>query len=578
MAYGRLEVFYPDGAFKTFLLSDPNVSIGRSAGNMIALDVEGISRYHVSLTYTEGLTNITDLDSANGTFVDGERLKANEASPLMGGEEIQIGEVRVIYHNFDDTPTRPIVVPEETTRRIEIEAGKFTVDLFEPEQPVSPGAHISAQLTITNTGETSERYTVEVGGLPADWVRIDRRELEIAPGKAGDVVVNFKPRRRPDSAPGDYAVTTIVRPRSNPLAELRTHFTLHVLAYGGFGMALEQRNVRTGEQFRLHLHNQGSAVLPITITPRPLSDAITAKVNPSRLTLAPGQRLMVAGEARAKSARIFGDPTQSMVDLVVRSGDAARFTAAARVHVTERPPLPGWARFVGLGVVLTLILLTVVGLFVLLSPPAPPVVGSETPTAEVTEEIAGFIVQDFRVDPPTVARFVLQDLTITWDIPGAITARISGLEGFTTSPLQADYPASGTVTVPGIWQSPLPLTISVTAENAAYEIVTSAINVEVVPILCTAVTGDVALYAAPDGRGQIVATVQSSTQAEITGRDLNGGWLRVALTGGASGWGRVNSFSCPDPNLISVLLIVPDVATAVPETPGTLAPTATAGG
>ncbi len=575
MAYGRLEVFYPDGAFKTFLLSDPNVSIGRSAGNMIALDVEGISRYHVSLTYADGVTHITDLDSANGTFVDGERLKANEASPLMGGEEVQIGEVRVIFHIFDETPTRPITVPEDTTRRVEIEAGQFTVDLFEPEQPVSPGAHISAQLTITNTGENAERYTVEIGGLPADWVRIDRRELEIAPGKAGDVVVNFKPRRRPDSAPGDYAVTAIVRARSNPLAELRTHFTLHVLAYGGFGMALEQRSARTGEQFRLHVHNQGSAVLPLTITPRPLNEAFTAKVNPARLTLAPGQRLVIAGEARAKSARLFGDPLQSAVDLVVRSGDAARFTAVARLHVTERPPLPGWARFIALGGALTLVLLTIVGLIVLLSPDS----ATEAPAAtDVIAPEGGFIVQDFRVDPPTVARYVLQDVTITWDIPGAVTARISGLEGFTTSPLQADYPASGTITVPGIWQSPMPLTISVTAENEANESVTSAITVEVVPILCTASAGDVALYAAPDGRGQVVATVPNNTPAEITGRDLNGVWLRVALTGGASGWGRVDSLSCPDPNLISILLIVPDVATAVPETPGTLAPTATAEG
>ncbi len=114
MAYGRLEVYYPDGAFKTFLLTDPNVSIGRSAGNMIALDVEGISRYHVSLAYADGATTITDLESANGTFVDGERLKANTPSPLMGGEEIQIGELRMVFQSFDESPTRPVAVTHDS--------------------------------------------------------------------------------------------------------------------------------------------------------------------------------------------------------------------------------------------------------------------------------------------------------------------------------------------------------------------------------------------------------------------------------------------------------------------------------
>ena len=30
MAYGRLDVFWPDGLFKTYLLTDSTISIGRS--------------------------------------------------------------------------------------------------------------------------------------------------------------------------------------------------------------------------------------------------------------------------------------------------------------------------------------------------------------------------------------------------------------------------------------------------------------------------------------------------------------------------------------------------------------------
>ena len=77
MAYGRLDVFWPDGQFKTFQLVENTISVGRSTGNSIALETTTISRYHFSLTHDGQTTYITDMDSANGSFVDGVRLPAN---------------------------------------------------------------------------------------------------------------------------------------------------------------------------------------------------------------------------------------------------------------------------------------------------------------------------------------------------------------------------------------------------------------------------------------------------------------------------------------------------------------------
>ena len=54
MAYGRLDVFWPDGLFKTYLLTDPTISIGRSPGNSIPLETDTLSRYHASLTHKDG--------------------------------------------------------------------------------------------------------------------------------------------------------------------------------------------------------------------------------------------------------------------------------------------------------------------------------------------------------------------------------------------------------------------------------------------------------------------------------------------------------------------------------------------
>ncbi|MDL1902083.1 FHA domain-containing protein [Anaerolineae bacterium CFX9] len=201
MAFGRLDVFFPDGMYETFLLTEPNTSIGRSPGNTIALDTETISRYHLTITQTDGKVFLTDLDSQNGTFVDGTRLRQDEPFLLRGGEEINIGELILIFHDPDANPTRPILIPEEVTQHVGAVSADFSVDLEAPEIAISPGAYAPAKVTITNTSEKAERFIVRVSGVPAEWVRIDRPSLEVGAGKSASIAISFKPLRRSDSVP-----------------------------------------------------------------------------------------------------------------------------------------------------------------------------------------------------------------------------------------------------------------------------------------------------------------------------------------------------------------------------------------
>lgn len=377
MAYGRLDVFWPDGLLKTFLLSEPSISIGRSSGNAIALDTDTISRYHLSISRKDDMVFITDLESVNGTFVDGVKLSENKPHQLYGGEEILMGELRVIYHDLDENPTRPIIVPEEATRRIELEQANFRIDVEGPEIPISPGAHTAAEVIITNTGDKSERFVVEVTGVPREWVRIDRQELEIAPRKSGDVMISFKPLRRSDSKPGDYKVQVTVRPKHDPSLALNASVVLHVLAYSGFGMALETAQLNSDDQFRLHIHNQGSDTLPLTLMTRDLANGLRfSNMSGTQIALAPGQRAVLQGQVSAKQRPLFGGERDYPFDLVVRSGDASGFLVSARGHLREKSPLPGWALYAFGGLALALVAVILVGVFVLLQPVPDPTINS----------------------------------------------------------------------------------------------------------------------------------------------------------------------------------------------------------
>jgi hypothetical protein len=88
------------------------VVIGRSADGTIKPDVDlvehkadelGVSRMHISLTYNAKRHTIsaTDMDSANGSFINGQRLHPHEVRVLRHGDELRLGKLvlNIYFYN-----------------------------------------------------------------------------------------------------------------------------------------------------------------------------------------------------------------------------------------------------------------------------------------------------------------------------------------------------------------------------------------------------------------------------------------------------------------------------------------------
>ena len=72
------------------LLGD-TILIGRSNACQVMLDDEQVSRRHAELRLADGSWTVRDLGSANGTFVNGRRLGANERVPLGPADRLRFG-------------------------------------------------------------------------------------------------------------------------------------------------------------------------------------------------------------------------------------------------------------------------------------------------------------------------------------------------------------------------------------------------------------------------------------------------------------------------------------------------------
>src|ERR1051325_9215474 len=81
------------------------VKIGRFVrGNNLPIKDPGISTKHLSIQFDSANWTILDLDSSNGTVLDGATLSPNTPFHLTHGSVVKIGEVTSIAFSFVKPP------------------------------------------------------------------------------------------------------------------------------------------------------------------------------------------------------------------------------------------------------------------------------------------------------------------------------------------------------------------------------------------------------------------------------------------------------------------------------------------
>ena len=82
------------GAPRSFPLELEELVIGRAIEAHVSIDSRLLSRRHAAITRTGAEYRVTDLDSANGIYLNGVKI---HSAILHGGDTLQIGDVVMVF-------------------------------------------------------------------------------------------------------------------------------------------------------------------------------------------------------------------------------------------------------------------------------------------------------------------------------------------------------------------------------------------------------------------------------------------------------------------------------------------------
>ena len=111
----KLVVEYPEsatasgGARRTaHMFNQPSITFGRADGNVLTIhDPEReLSSEHGRIEQTDDGYVVIDLESLNGTRVNGVELTANAPQPLRKGDLIELGDIKIQFFPLEPGPAQ----------------------------------------------------------------------------------------------------------------------------------------------------------------------------------------------------------------------------------------------------------------------------------------------------------------------------------------------------------------------------------------------------------------------------------------------------------------------------------------
>lgn len=177
-----------------------DIVIGRGSDCNLRLSAPQISRRHCFLRVGREGVSVTDLDSSNGTYLDGKRLKAGKREEIANGASLSLGPIRFIVHVRDEAVSADVLKPAPLKDAVE----------SPPKSPMSLGIERAAPSAEPDESTASlsgpaKALRMALGDAPPDMLSraeiIDLGKLKDSGHGAGNSIPTLEDASQLDEMP-----------------------------------------------------------------------------------------------------------------------------------------------------------------------------------------------------------------------------------------------------------------------------------------------------------------------------------------------------------------------------------------
>lgn len=129
-----IEIIHPTNGKSTYQLGSQPLQIGRVRGDVLVEDAE-VSSTHCQLLWLNDSFSVFDLNSSNGTFLNGKRIAK---SRISDGDSIRIGRVEILFKVGDSQQSSTGVIPASTAAAIRSNAPSVLLKRFRVPTELTP--------------------------------------------------------------------------------------------------------------------------------------------------------------------------------------------------------------------------------------------------------------------------------------------------------------------------------------------------------------------------------------------------------------------------------------------------------
>lgn len=166
----RLIASLPDGSTREVRLDRGRITIGRRADNDLCLPFPAVSAEHAAVVTIGADSFLEDLDSTNGTFVNGSRITKHF---LRDGERIGAGRIEMVYAAGEAMASEaaaamqspPVAPPAEGAPEPMAEA--LLANMMEAQSPAGAVVDIPPPLSMVPPADPS-RPAAKINGVTAE--------------------------------------------------------------------------------------------------------------------------------------------------------------------------------------------------------------------------------------------------------------------------------------------------------------------------------------------------------------------------------------------------------------------------